>query len=608
MELNLNHVIDQVSKDKGIEREALQETLEQAILQAAKKVFGSEREIEAQYSPADGVVELFQIIRVAEEIEDAYNELTLEEAEEHGLEAEIGDELLFQIFYLPKDAQKAREQDERYGDILQLRDRRGSFGRIAAQTAKQVITQRIREAERDNVFSEYIDRRGELITGIVRRFERGNIIVDLGRTEAILPVREQVPRESYRPGDRIQAYVLDVQRNARGPQVILSRTSPGLLIKLFEMEVPEIYEGIVRIETAAREPGSRAKIAVSSRDPDVDPVGACVGMKGSRVQSVVQELRGEKIDIVPYSEDPARFVCNAIQPAEVSRVLIDEDTFTMELIVPDDQLSQAIGRRGQNVRLASQLSGWKIDIHSESKIIELEQEARLALCSLDGVNSDHIDTLWRLGYRSLEHIANTPEEELANIPGITMDSATIIRAGADDLLARREAGEDIRPAAVYPDGYDPEIEWARWPADEDLLNRDTFDRCVRSGYFTLEDVANQDSSEAFARVLEGDVDKAVAVIYAAKDALSDLRSASESYGQVDSADESDSVPADADADADASAQDNSAPSDAAVQDVSVAAGSVDGAEADLDDATVVDEHAAILSLGTEDDEEKAGEQ
>ena len=606
MELNLNHVIDQVSKDKGIEREALQETLEQAILQAAKKVFGSEREIEAQYSPADGVVELFQIIRVAEEIEDAYNELTLEEAEEHGLEAEIGDELLFQIFYLPKDAQKAREQDERYGDILQLRDRRGSFGRIAAQTAKQVITQRIREAERDNVFSEYIDRRGELITGIVRRFERGNIIVDLGRTEAILPVREQVPRESYRPGDRIQAYVLDVQRNARGPQVILSRTSPGLLIKLFEMEVPEIYEGIVRIETAAREPGSRAKIAVSSRDPDVDPVGACVGMKGSRVQSVVQELRGEKIDIVPYSEDPARFVCNAIQPAEVSRVLIDEDTFTMELIVPDDQLSQAIGRRGQNVRLASQLSGWKIDIHSESKIIELEQEARLALCSLDGVNSDHIDTLWRLGYRSLEHIANTPEEELANIPGITMDSATIIRAGADDLLARREAGEDIRPAAVYPDGYDPEIEWARWPADEDLLNRDTFDRCVRSGYFTLEDVANQDSSEAFARVLEGDVDKAVAVIYAAKDALSDLRSASESYGQVDSADESDSVPADADADA--SAQDNGAPSDAAVQDVSVAAGSVDGAEADLDDATVVDEHAAILSLGTEDDEEKAGEQ
>ena len=302
MELNLNHVIDQIAKDKGIERDALRETLEQAILQAAKKVFGVEREIEAQFNPDDGAVELLQIIRVTEEIEDHWNEITLDEAEEHGLDAEMGDELLFQIFYLPQDSKKAKEQDERYGDILQLRGRRSSFGRIAAQTAKQVITQRIREAERDNVFSEYIERKGELITGVVRRFERGNIIVDLGRTEAILPVREQVPRESYRPGDRIQAYVLDVQRNARGPQIVLSRTSPGLLIKLFEMEVPEIYEGIVRIETAAREPGSRAKIAVSSRDPDVDSVGACVGMKGSRVQAVVQELRGEKIDIVPYSE------------------------------------------------------------------------------------------------------------------------------------------------------------------------------------------------------------------------------------------------------------------------------------------------------------------
>ena len=219
MELNLNHVIEQVAKDKSIERESLQETLEQAILQAAKKVFGSEREIEAHYNIQEGVVELFQIIRVTDEISDPYNELTLEEAEEHGLAAEIGDELLFQIYYLDKDTQKAREQDERYGDILQLRGQRRSFGRIAAMTAKQVITQRIREAERDNVFSEYIDRKGELITGIVRRFERGNIIVDLGRAEAILPVREQVPRESYRPGDRVQAYVLDVQRNTRGPQM-----------------------------------------------------------------------------------------------------------------------------------------------------------------------------------------------------------------------------------------------------------------------------------------------------------------------------------------------------------------------------------------------------
>lgn len=523
MELNLNHVIDQVAKDKGISGEALRETLEQAILQAAKKVFGAEREIEAHFNVEDGVVELFQIIRVTDEIVDPYNELTLEEAIEHGLDAELGDELLFQIFYLDKDNQKAREQDERYGDILQLRGQRRAFGRIAAQTAKQVITQRIREAERDNVYSEYIDRKGELITGIVRRFERGNIIVDLGRAEAILPVREQVSRESYRPGDRVQAYVLDVQRNTRGPQIVLSRTSPGLLIKLFEMEVPEIYEGIVRIETAAREPGSRAKIAVSSRDPDVDPVGACVGMKGSRVQAVVQELRGEKIDIVPYSEDPARFVCNAIQPAEVSRVLIDEETFTMELIVPDDQLSQAIGRRGQNVRLASQLTGWKIDIHSESKILELEEEARLALMALDGVNEDHIDTLWRLGYRSLEHIANTPEDELANVPGVTVADAERIRAGAEDLLERRDRGEDIRPAAALPEGYDAEVEWARWPLDVPGLDRTVFDRCVRMGRFTLEHIAAEEDPEAFARAIGVDVDAAVQTIYAAREALSAMR-------------------------------------------------------------------------------------
>ena len=524
MDINLNQVIDQVSKEKGIDLESLQETLELAILQAAKKVFGAEREIEAQYNRDQGVVELFQIIRLAETIEDPYNELTLEEAEEHGLDAEIGDELLFQIFYLSQDGEKAREQDERYGDILQLKGRRRSFGRIAAQTAKQVITQRIREAERDNVFSEYVDRKGEIITGVVRRFERGNIIVDLGRTEAILPIREQVPRESYRPGERVQAYVLDVQKNARGPQIVLSRTSPGLLIKLFEMEVPEIYEGIVRIETAAREPGSRAKIAVSSRDPDVDPVGACVGMKGSRVQAVVQELRGEKIDIVPYSEDSARFVCNAIQPAEVSRVLIDDEGFTMELIVPDDQLSQAIGRRGQNVRLASQLTGWKIDIHSESKILEMEQEARLALVALEGIEEDQIDTLRRLGYRSLEHIAGTSIEELGNIPGVSLEAAERIRDGAIELQARRANGEDIRPTVPFPEGFDPEIEWARWPADSEELTRVVFDRCVRSGVFTLEQLSQWSETETLAEYLLCDVDRAVAVIYAARAVLEEISS------------------------------------------------------------------------------------
>jgi N utilization substance protein A len=533
MELNLNHVIEQVAKDKGIEKASLQETLEQAMLQAAKKVFGLERDIEARFNSEDGVVELFQYMVVTEEVEDAYTEISVEEAREHGLvDAEIGDELGFQIFYLGQDSKKARDQDERYGDILQLKSQRATFGRIAAQTAKQVITQRIREAERDNVYNEYIDRKGELITGIVRRFERGNIIVDLGRAEAILPVREQVPRESYRPGERIQAYVLDVQRNAKGPQVVLSRTSPGLLIKLFEMEVPEIYEGIVRIETAAREPGSRAKIAVSSRDADVDPVGACVGMKGSRVQAVVQELRGEKIDIVPYSEDPARFVCNGIQPAEVSKVLIDDETFTMELIVPDDQLSQAIGRRGQNVRLASQLTGWKIDIHSESKIRELEEEARLALNAVHGITDEHVDTLWRLGYRSLEHIANTAEEELANIPGISAEDATTIREGAEALLVRKEAGEDIRPSVPLPEGFEPEHEWQRWPLEHPVLTRSVFDRCVRTGYFTLEDIAGVEENEAFQKATSFELDRAVNVIFAAREVLAEQRAAAEAFGEL----------------------------------------------------------------------------
>src|SRR6476620_1495471 len=377
--LNLNLVLDQVAKDKGIERSVLVATLEDAMKTAAKKHFGQDRNLEAKYDTDKGVVELFQAIVVVDQIVDpiqAVNQLTLDEARKKGMEVEPGDELVFQIFYRDEDAAEAKAQDDQYGDILKLKTFRRGFGRIAAQTAKQVILQRTRDAERENVFNEYKDRKNEIVTGIARRFERGNIIVDLGRAEAVLPVREQVPRETYRAGDRVQAYVLDVLRESKGPQIILSRTSVNLLTKLFEMEVPEIAEGVVVIEAAAREPGRRAKIAVSSRDGDVDPVGACVGMKGSRVQAVVQELRGEKIDIVPFDEDPARFVCNAIAPAEVKRVIIDAEGHRMELIVPDDKLSLAIGKKGQNVRLASQLTGWRIDIHSESKIYELERRAK----------------------------------------------------------------------------------------------------------------------------------------------------------------------------------------------------------------------------------------
>ena len=419
MEGNLMLALEQVGKDKGIDLKVLRQTLEQAILAAAKKVFGMHRELEAKFNEATGAVDLFPIIYVVEGPNfERGREATVTEAREAGLEAELGDELMFQIFYRVQDAEKAAEQEEKYGDLIDLVDTVKQFGRIAAQTAKQVIVQRMREAERENVFNEFKDRKHELVSGTCRRFERGNIIVEIGRNEAILPAREQVPRESYRAGDRIVAYVVDVEKNAKGPQIVLSRTHKGLLEKLFENEVPEIAERIVRIEASAREPGARSKIAVSSRDRDVDPVGACVGMKGSRVQAVVQELRGEKIDIVPYSDDPAKFVCNAIAPAEVSRVVIDAENHTMELIVPDDKLSLAIGKKGQNVRLASQLTGWRIDIHSETKVREMEERAKASLAEIEGSSADLAQTLFRLGWRSAEDVQRARIEELRGVPGV----------------------------------------------------------------------------------------------------------------------------------------------------------------------------------------------
>ena len=450
----LSLVLDQVSKDKNIDRKVLLEALEQAILTAAKKAFGMHREMEAKFNEETGRVDLFQIIIVVEKVTPGNEgkEIDIEAANSRfNLNAEVGDELLFQIFYDEKDQARAEEQDAKYGQLLQLNRAWKTFGRIAAQTAKQVILQRVREAERDNVFNQYKDRKGELISGIVRRFERGNIVVDLGGAEAILPAREQVARESFRAGDRIVAYVVDIDKTARGPQIILSRTHKGLLEKLFEMEVPEIYEKIVRIEASAREPGARSKIAVSSRDRDVDPVGACVGMKGSRVQAVVQELRGEKIDIVPYDSDPARFVCNAIAPAEVSRVLIDASSHTMELVVPDEKLSLAIGKKGQNVRLASQLTGWRIDIHSESKVREMEARSRASISGIEGISPELAETLFRQGWRSAADVANARPEELVSLPTLTnAEAAAKLIASAKKAAEKdrlREAQEMAEAAA-----------------------------------------------------------------------------------------------------------------------------------------------------------------
>ncbi len=344
---NLKNTIDQIVKEKGIEKLIVLEALEQAVLSAANKKYRNTRDLEAHYNEEIGEVELFEFVTVVEEVQDSYKEIDLEEAREVDPDVEIGDSLGMKM-----DA--------------------SDFTRIAAQTAKQVIIQKVREAERETIFNEFISRKGELVNGIVRRYEKGELIVDLGRAEAVLPQNEQAPREVYRQGDRIKALITKIEMTGKGPQILLSRSNPGVLAKLFESEVPEIAEGIVEVKGVVREPGSRSKIAVYSHDSNVDPVGACVGMRGARVQNVVSELRGEKIDIIPWSEDVARFACNALAPAVVSKIYIDEESKAMEIIVADDQLSLAIGKRGQNVRLAARLTGWRIDIKSETRAAEAE--------------------------------------------------------------------------------------------------------------------------------------------------------------------------------------------------------------------------------------------
>jgi N utilization substance protein A len=415
--IGLKREIDQIAKDKGIDPKEIIGALEEAMKQAARREQGQEKDIEATFNHELGEIELFEFREVVEEVTSESTQITLDAAHEFDPDAEVGDEIGVKL------------------------DTSG-FGRILAQTAKQVIIQRIREAERENVYDEYKDRKGEIVNGIVRRFEKGAIIVDLGRTEAVLPLKEQVPRENYRPNDRIRAYVIDVNKAAKGSQIVLSRACLAFLTKLFEQEVPEIYESIVQIESAAREPGGRAKIAVVSRDSDVDPVGACVGMKGSRVQAVVQELRGERIDIVPWSPDPARYVCSALSPAQVSKVIIDDAEKSMDVIVPDDQLSLAIGRKGQNVRLAVQLTGWRIDIKSETKMRELAGWISEAMSSVPGCGDPEAELLLQQGITSLEDLAACQLDLLTSLPGIDDAGAMTIKEVAAKLAVRKRAEEE----------------------------------------------------------------------------------------------------------------------------------------------------------------------
>lgn len=426
---NLTKIIEQVGKEKSIPKEILIEAIEAAMLTAARKKYGHEREIEARFNEELGEVELFQFRTVVEAVANPFTEIATGDSHTLDPDAQVGDSI---------------------GEKLD-----NSFlGRVAAQTAKQVIIQKVRDAERDIVYNEYKNRVGELITGIVRRVEKGNVIVDLGRTEAVLPPREQVKVEDYKSGDRIQALFLALQKSARGPSLILSRRDPGLLTKLFEMEVPEVSEGIVEIKRAAREPGARSKIAVYSKDSDVDPVGACVGMKGSRVQNVVQELRGEKIDIVAWDLDPAKFVCNAISPAEVAKVIVNEKDRSMEIVVPDDQLSLAIGKKGQNVRLAAELTGWNIDIYSETKLDEMAKKAKKILAEGLGVEESFAMILYSHAFRSPEEIAGATIEELQKIPGMSANRVQELKTAAEAYVEKKrtapEAGAEGEGGVAFP--------------------------------------------------------------------------------------------------------------------------------------------------------------
>lgn len=424
---NLSRMIEQVGKDKGIDRDLIIDAVKQGMLVAARKVYGTYRDIEASYNEDTGEVELFQFNEVVadEEFEDEEIEIKLDDARELDPEAQLHDSI---------------------GIKLDTSD----LGRIAAQTAKQIIMQKVRDAERDIIFNEFESRKGEIASGIIRRIERGTIVVDLGRTEAIIPYREQIPGENFKPGDRIQGHLLDVRQTTRGPQIVMSRAHGDYMVKLFEIEVPEIYDELVQIMAAAREPGQRAKIAVHSKDSAVDAVGACVGMKGSRVQNVVQELKGEKIDIVEWDEDITRFACNALAPAEISRVFLDEGNKEMEIVVPDSQLSLAIGKRGVNVRLAAKLTGWKIDIMSETNASARTAESIFNLMLMPNMSDTMAQSIFQSGFGSFQSLASAELEDILAIPGYDEEEkAQALIQDAKDLLQKYEdEGMEIPKAPV----------------------------------------------------------------------------------------------------------------------------------------------------------------
>ncbi|MCS6987275.1 MAG: transcription termination factor NusA [Sphingomonadaceae bacterium] len=458
-------IADAVAREKSIDRMIVIEAMEDAIERAARARYGAENDIRAKIDPRTGDLRLWRVLAVVDEVEDHFKQISLVDA-------------------------RARDPKVKTGDFILDPLPPIEFGRIAAQAAKQVIVSKVREAERERQYEEYKDREGEIITGVVKRVEFGHIVVDLGRAEGVIRREEQIPREQLRVGDRVRSYILQVRRENRGPQIFLSRAHPEFMKKLFAQEVPEIYDGIVEIKACARDPGSRAKIAVVSRDSSIDPVGACVGMRGSRVQAVVQELAGEKIDIIPWSPDTATFVVNALQPAQVTKVVIDEDEGRLEVVVPDDQLSLAIGRRGQNVRLASALTGRQIDILTETEESEKRQREFLERSAMFARELDLDDMLAQLlaaeGFTSLEEVAYVELEELAAIEGLDEETAAELQRRAEEAIERREAAlREQRRALGVEDAL----------AELPHLTEEMLVRLGQKGIRTLDDLADLSTDE-----------------------------------------------------------------------------------------------------------------
>ncbi len=460
--LELLQIADAVAREKGIEMSVVLAAMADAIQKAAKARYGAENDIRAEIDPKTGDTRLMRVVTVVETVENDNLEISLPIAHRTHPDAQIGDEISDELPPV-------------------------EFGRIATQAAKQVIVQRVRDAERERQFEEYKDRIGEIISGVVKRVEYGNVVMDLGRGEAVIRRDNLIPREVFRPGDRIRAFIQDCRREQRGPQVILSRTDPTFMAKLFMQEVPEIYDGIIEVRAVARDPGSRAKIAVISNDPSIDPVGACVGMRGSRVQAVVNELQGEKVDIIPWSQDAAGFIVNALAPAEVSKVVLDEDAQRIEVVVPDEQLSLAIGRRGQNVRLASQLTGWDIDIEteaeeSERRQAEFAERTQIFMAALD-VDEMIAQLLASEGFATVEEVAFVPLSEIMMIEGFDEDTASEIQNRAVDAMERQNKEMDekrtslgVSDAIAAIEGISPAMLVAL--GENDIKSLDDFAGCV----------------------------------------------------------------------------------------------------------------------------------